>query len=214
AFFLSTYLSARWRRAIVFVLGISALLLFLSLNFSLSSLFSSIITLEPPGFKSSPGRQYPTILDPEYKMNTTRVNSTTGINWLAPQLFISDKTESQNETGSLPPVSYHVHAFYYAWYNAPYENQSTADDRHWVHWNHARLAHRNQRIANEYSLRPHRPPGDIGASFYPQIGPYASKDKDTLKAHFNMATFAGVGELIMFVSSLHSSILIAISFRR
>ncbi|KAF6774258.1 hypothetical protein AHF37_06584 [Paragonimus kellicotti] len=125
------------------------------------------------------------------------MDSVGGINWLAPEPLVSDKNKSQNVTDSLPPVSYHVHAFYYAWYNAPSENQSVTDDRHWVHWNHVRLAHHNPRIASEYSTKPHRPPKDIGASFYPQIGPYASKDIHTLKAHFRMATFAGIGVWVL-----------------
>ncbi|KAF5399233.1 hypothetical protein PHET_07314 [Paragonimus heterotremus] len=140
-----------------------------ALNSTLSRLFSSTRTPKPSGFKRFLGRQYPVSLDSKYKLNTTGVNSVGGINWLDPEPLISDKRKSQDRTESLPAVSYRVHAFYYAWYNAPSENQSVTDDRHWVHWNHVRLAHHNPRIASEYSTKPHRPPKDIGASFYPQV---------------------------------------------
>jgi glycoprotein endo-alpha-1,2-mannosidase len=66
---------------------------------------------------------------------------------------------SQIPTGFLP-ASTRVTAFFYAWYGTP-EN-----DGSWRHWNQLK----------------HSPPDDIASSFYPQRGPYSSRDTAVLAA--------------------------------
>jgi glycoprotein endo-alpha-1,2-mannosidase len=75
-----------------------------------------------------------------------------------------------------------VHAFYYPWYGTP------ELDGEWIHWSHDQLGDVAGRITY---------PGgdDIGADFYPRLGPYSSNDPDILREHMAMLKRAGVGSL-------------------
>lgn len=88
---------------------------------------------------------------------------------------------------SLPPPSRCIHAFYYMWYGNP-----TSDGKYY-HWNHRFLPHWNPSIAKKFPKGRHIPPGDIGASFYPELGCYSSRDPKVIEAHMYQLRTAGVG---------------------
>ncbi|KNC55155.1 glycoprotein endo-alpha-1,2-mannosidase [Thecamonas trahens ATCC 50062] len=83
-------------------------------------------------------------------------------------------------------ASTNVHIFYYPWYAEP------ETDGKWEHWNHEYLPHwtdaTNARFP-EIGSR-HAPPHDIGASFYPLLGP-------TIAQHFAWLLDAGVGVVVV-----------------
>lgn len=91
----------------------------------------------------------------------------------------------------LREVNYCVHAFYYPWYG----NEKT--DGNFVHWNHPYIKHWNKDIAGKYPDGKHTPPDDIGASFYPLLGPYSSRDQDTIAKHMEYLTTAGIGVIVV-----------------
>ncbi len=70
-------------------------------------------------------------------------------------------------------VSRSVHVFYYPWYGNP------AVDKAWSHWNEGG----------------HKPPEDIGANFYPELGLYSSNDPRDLNVQMRQLHDAGVGVL-------------------
>ena len=74
-------------------------------------------------------------------------------------------------------VSYAVHAFYYPWYGA------LQVDGRWHHWDHSFIPHWDKRIAARWPTGRHKPPDDIGASFYPALGPYSSSDEAVMASH-------------------------------
>jgi hypothetical protein len=83
-----------------------------------------------------------------------------------------------------PAPAADVHAFYYAWYGTP------AVDGRWVHWNHPIL------LRDGEGPR-HAPPDDLGASFYPQAGPYSSCSAETVDRHFVELQRAGCGVAVV-----------------
>ena len=85
--------------------------------------------------------------------------------------------------------NYCAHIFYYPWYGTP-----THDGRYY-HWNHQYLPHWHKAVTDRYPKGRHKPPSDIGASFYPQLGCYSSKDHRIIKMHMKMLRQAGVGVL-------------------
>lgn len=87
-----------------------------------------------------------------------------------------------------PPPNYNVHVFYYTWYGNPHF------DRKYIHWNHPLLPHWNPKIVPEYATGTHTPPDDIGASFYPALGPYSSRDPSVIEAHIQQLRTAAIGE--------------------
>ncbi|CAB4057070.1 MANEA [Lepeophtheirus salmonis] len=82
-----------------------------------------------------------------------------------------DQTDSQNIS-----ISTDVHIFYYGWYGNP-----SYDDGKWIHWNHRVLP---------------PPPDDIGANFYPQLGPYSSRNHEVIRYHVEMIRRSGCGVLV------------------
>nr|CAH8866053.1 unnamed protein product [Trichobilharzia regenti] len=102
-------------------------------------------------------------------------------------------------------VSYRVHGFYYAWYDAPkissnnkhYSTNDIMNNNNWTHWNHPRLRHWNAKVAIGYSTEPHYPPYLIASSFYPKLGPYSSKSQSIIHSHMKMVKFAGIGVLVV-----------------
>jgi glycoprotein endo-alpha-1,2-mannosidase len=70
-----------------------------------------------------------------------------------------------------PPASENVTAFYYLWYGTP------AHDGAWRHWD--QLAH--------------QPPDDIAATFYPERGPYSSRDAAVLASQMQELRSARIG---------------------
>ncbi len=75
-----------------------------------------------------------------------------------------------------------VHTFYYGWY------ASEDVDGHQAHWNHEIL---------------HDPDGkafpggrDIGANYYPALGPYSSRDPEVVRIHVAQMKAAGTGVIV------------------
>ena len=87
----------------------------------------------------------------------------------------------------LSPPNYCIHAFYYMWYG------NEVVDGQYMHWNHQYLPHWKPEITNKYPKGRHKPPDDIGASFYPEMGPYSSRDPLTMEKHMYQLRQAGVG---------------------
>ena len=91
-------------------------------------------------------------------------------------------------TSTFPPPNYNIHAFYYPWYGNP------QFDGKYLHWNHERLPHWDKNIAKKFATDRHVPPDDIGASFYPELGCYSSRDPKVIEIHMQQLRTAGVGE--------------------
>ncbi|KAM9317284.1 glycoprotein endo-alpha-1,2-mannosidase [Gastrophryne carolinensis] len=100
---------------------------------------------------------------------------------------------------SLKPVSvemeelltpnYNLHVFYYTWYGNP------QFDGKYIHWNHAQLKHWDAKVASNYPTEKHNPPEDIGSNFYPELGPYSSRDISALENHMKQMRLASIGVL-------------------
>ncbi|XP_040577455.1 glycoprotein endo-alpha-1,2-mannosidase [Lepeophtheirus salmonis] len=99
-----------------------------------------------------------------------------------------DQTDSQNIS-----ISTDVHIFYYGWYGNP-----SYDDGKWIHWNHRVLPPWNKKDIKKYNQNrnKHSPPDDIGANFYPQLGPYSSRNHEVIRYHVEMIRRSGCGVLV------------------
>lgn len=84
-------------------------------------------------------------------------------------------------------VSDDVHIFYYTWYGNP------QTDKRYLHWDHILVPHWDPKIAASYPRGMHMPPEDIGSSFYPELGPYSSRDPEVLESHMEQISTAGAG---------------------
>lgn len=87
------------------------------------------------------------------------------------------------------PPNYNVHIFYYMWYGNPSKNGK------YVHWNHKYLPHWDAAISKKFPKGTHVPPDDIGANYYPALGPYSSKDPNVIHNHMKQLCRAGIGVL-------------------
>jgi glycoprotein endo-alpha-1,2-mannosidase len=56
-------------------------------------------------------------------------------------------------------------------------------DGQWWHWNHEYLANWDKTDRNKYPTGVHQPPEDIGANFYPSLGPYSSASEPIIRQH-------------------------------
>jgi len=90
-------------------------------------------------------------------------------------------TETKTNNNSVP--FYNAHIFYYPWYGNP------ATDGEYLHWNHEVLPGGNLKT----SPKRYKPPEDIGADFYPQLGPYSSNDDAVIDTHFQQLREMRVG---------------------
>lgn len=88
-----------------------------------------------------------------------------------------------------PPPNYNVHVFYYTWYGNP------QFDGKYIHWNHPLLQHWNPKVAPGYATGTHKPPDDIGASFYPALGAYSSRDPSVIEVHMQQLRTAAIGKI-------------------
>jgi hypothetical protein len=82
-----------------------------------------------------------------------------------------------------------VLAVHYPWYGTP-----DGPAGRWRHWNHARLAMPEARILGFHDPRRDVGPGrrDVGATHYPEGGPYDSRDPARIRAQFALARRAGL----------------------
>lgn len=80
-----------------------------------------------------------------------------------------------------------VHIFYYAWYGSP------EIDGQWWHWNHEYIPPWDKHDHHVYPTGAHVPPQDVGANFYPELGPYSSKDTNIIEQHMKMIANSSIG---------------------
>lgn len=85
-------------------------------------------------------------------------------------------------------IFYDVHIFYYLWYGSP------SVDNKYIHWDHVLVPHWDPKIAASHSQGRHAPPEDIASSFYPELGPYSSRDPKVLEAHMAQIEASAAGE--------------------
>lgn len=93
----------------------------------------------------------------------------------------------------LPPLNYYLHVFYYSWYGNP------QFDGKYIHWNHSMLKHWDPRINKNYPQGKHKPPDDIGSSFYPELGTYSSRDPSVIETHMKQIYSASIGNYFILL---------------
>uniref|UniRef100_A0A0K0DX16 Glycoprotein endo-alpha-1,2-mannosidase n=2 Tax=Strongyloides stercoralis TaxID=6248 RepID=A0A0K0DX16_STRER len=77
-----------------------------------------------------------------------------------------------------------IHIFYYPWYGSP------KFDNSYYHWNHHVLKKWDDPSSiPSYS---YQPPHEIASAYYPQLGPYSSRDPDVINKHMKMISSAGI----------------------
>ncbi|XP_053566529.1 glycoprotein endo-alpha-1,2-mannosidase [Bombina bombina] len=94
---------------------------------------------------------------------------------------------SESEMEALPSPNFNIHVFYYTWYGSPQFNDK------YIHWNHPLLKHWDTKVANSFPTGRHNPPDDVGADFYPELGPYSSRDPSVIEAHMKQIRSASIG---------------------
>ncbi|XP_038233954.1 glycoprotein endo-alpha-1,2-mannosidase-like protein [Dermochelys coriacea] len=98
---------------------------------------------------------------------------------------------SSDAKAPTPSVYYDLHIFYYMWYgNTHFEGK-------YLHWDHVMVPHWDPKISASYPKGRHSPPEDIGSSFYPELGPYSSRDPEVLEEHMNQLRAAAIGVLVL-----------------
>jgi len=105
---------------------------------------------------------------------------------LGPQGPPASSTQPATTEEEVAPLE-SVISFYYAWY------ATLAVDGEWQHWNHPFMPHWREEVARRYPKYQHAPPEDIGSTYYPQLGPYSSRDPEVLRRHMQMARQARIG---------------------
>uniref|UniRef100_A0A1A7X6F9 Mannosidase, endo-alpha-like n=1 Tax=Iconisemion striatum TaxID=60296 RepID=A0A1A7X6F9_9TELE len=88
-------------------------------------------------------------------------------------------------------IFYDVHIFYYLWYGSP------SVDHQYIHWDHPLVPHWDPKIAASHAQGRHLPPDDIAASFYPELGPYSSRDPAVLESHMAQIEASAAGVLVL-----------------
>ena len=108
--------------------------------------------------------------------------------WLQPGMFPPAPARF------LPDSPRLVLAVHYPWYGTP-----DGPTGRWRHWNHPRLEMPEERIIGFHD--PRRQTGfgrvDIGATHYPEAGPYDSRDPVRIRAQFAMAREAGLDGFVV-----------------
>ena len=93
-------------------------------------------------------------------------------------------------------IFYDVHIFYYLWYGTPQM------DSKYIHWDHVLVPHWDPKIAASHAQGRHTPPEDIASSYYPDLGPYSSRDPRVLESHMAQIEAAAAG--IALITTQHS----------
>lgn len=102
--------------------------------------------------------------------------------------FEKVKVLSENQEDSLKILEYQrIHVFYYVWY----ENPEYAGK--YLHWNHRYMPHWDKKEDRKWPHGEHVPPDDIGANYYPALGPYSSQDRNVVDTHMMEMKQAGIG---------------------
>jgi glycoprotein endo-alpha-1,2-mannosidase len=97
--------------------------------------------------------------------------ATAALSSTAPSLVPSPSARPSLDPSALPAPATNVTAFFYTWYGTP------ANDGAWRHW----------------QQNSHNPPDDIASAFYPQTGPFSSRDPQILATQMAQLRRAGVG---------------------
>jgi len=85
-----------------------------------------------------------------------------------------------------------VHVFYYMWYG------NMEVDGTWVHWNHPFLPDWHKKSQGNWPTGNHEPDyDDIGSTFWPQLGPYSSRDRHTIRTHLEKMKEASIGVAVL-----------------
>lgn len=95
------------------------------------------------------------------------------------------------ESNQLPLPNYNLHAFYYPWYGSP------DVDGEYLHWNHPYMPHWDKKQVAKFRTDTHVPPDDVGSNFYPELGPYSSRNRTVLHIHMLQMRMAGIGVLVV-----------------
>lgn len=117
---------------------------------------------------------------------THRLTNKKSLNQLT---FANTSICSNIKIEELEPPNPNIHTFYYPWYG------NVQNDGKYLHWNHEYIQHWNKQEAVKWPQGAHTPLDDVGASFYPQLGAYSSKDPAVVDCHMRMMRYAGIGEL-------------------
>ncbi|XP_013882736.1 glycoprotein endo-alpha-1,2-mannosidase-like protein [Austrofundulus limnaeus] len=88
-------------------------------------------------------------------------------------------------------IFYDVHIFYYLWYGSP------SLDTKYIHWDHPMVPHWDPKVAAGHAQGRHAPPEDLASSFYPELGPYSSRDPVVLESHMTQIEAAAAGVLVL-----------------
>ncbi|XP_064836177.1 glycoprotein endo-alpha-1,2-mannosidase-like protein [Oncorhynchus masou masou] len=88
-------------------------------------------------------------------------------------------------------IFYDVQIFYYLWYGTPQM------DGKYIHWDHVLVPHWDPKIAPSHAKGRHTPPEDIASSFFPELGPYSSRDPSVLESHMSQIEAAAAGVLVL-----------------
>ncbi|XP_003891670.1 glycoprotein endo-alpha-1,2-mannosidase-like protein isoform X2 [Piliocolobus tephrosceles] len=99
--------------------------------------------------------------------------------------------EAEPAPGQSLSVYSDLHAFYYSWYGSPRR------EGHYIHWDHVMVPHWDPKISASYPRGRHSPPDDLGSSFYPELGPYSSRDPEVLREHMTQLKEAAIGVLVL-----------------
>ena len=75
--------------------------------------------------------------------------------------------------------------------HSPWARRTPATDGRWLHWNHDYLPHWDKRVTAKFPRGRHQPPDDIGSTFYPELGPYSSRDSAVIDSHMQQLVQAG-----------------------
>lgn len=121
------------------------------------------------------------------KMDRRSVSRDTTVSQGQAQLAGSNTKAVLSNSGPEGTIFYDVHIFYYVWYGSPHM------DGKYIHWDHILVPHWDPKIASSYPRGRHMPPEDIGASFYPELNPYSSRDPDVLESHMEQIGASAAG---------------------
>ncbi|XP_051892381.1 glycoprotein endo-alpha-1,2-mannosidase-like protein [Pristis pectinata] len=143
-------------------------------------------TLKPSDGFGDPGPRLRLMPLPE-TLDTRRPTSVKAILMLPPTVTKASATHLD----PYPAANYDLHIFYYGWYGNP------QFDGRFVHWDHPLVPHWDPKVAAGYPKGRHSPPEDIGSSFYPELGPYSSRDPQLIQEHMKQLRAAAVGVLVL-----------------
>lgn len=181
---------AKFRRRTCIILSLFILLVF-SLMVGLKMLRPNKATFgDPFGLDLLPEvRQRTPHLEKNFdSQKNDKINSEINIkNLKSIEITMKPSKASEPYSEEQPPLNYNLHVFYYSWYGNP------QFDGEYMHWNHPILKHWNPKISKNYPQGKHKPPDDIGSSFYPELGSYSSRDPSVIETHMKQIYSASIG---------------------